>query len=43
MNNKSTHPEQVDKVSAYLCNYIVAKTHENVNSQKKKLGFCSLS
>lgn len=43
MNKKSTHPEQVAKVSAYPINTIVAKTNENVNSQKKKLGFRSLS
>ena len=43
MNNKSTHPEQVAKVSAYLSNFIVAKMIENVNSKKKKLGFRPLS
>lgn len=43
MNNKSTHPEQVEKVSAYHSNFIVAKMIENVNSQKTKLGFRPLS
>lgn len=43
MNNKSTHPETLPKVSASSHNTIVAKNQNNVNSQEKKLGVCALS